>query len=81
MSHDVSLFFFAPVCLGEVYAVACNPNEATMVATGGGDDKGFLWKIGQDNWSELQGTSANLCFLLVRSPLPSHAFYKLVCFP
>ncbi|KAL6579947.1 hypothetical protein OROMI_007971 [Orobanche minor] len=27
-----------------------------LVATGGGDDKGFLWKIGQGDWSfELQG--------------------------
>ncbi|RWR89054.1 angio-associated migratory cell protein [Cinnamomum micranthum f. kanehirae] len=41
---------------GEVYTVVSNPNEATMVATGGGDDKAFLWKIGQTNWGfELQG--------------------------
>ncbi|KAA8522534.1 hypothetical protein F0562_013105 [Nyssa sinensis] len=41
---------------GELYAVACSPTDATLVATGGGDDKGFLWRIGQGDWaSELQG--------------------------
>lgn len=55
-----SFFFFFPVCTGEVYTVVSNPNDATMVATGGGDDKAFLWKIGQTNWGfELQGISAN----------------------
>lgn len=42
--------------LGELYIVACSPTEPTLVATGGGDDKGFLWKIGQGDWAfELQG--------------------------
>ncbi|KAL8488903.1 hypothetical protein ACS0TY_024993 [Phlomoides rotata] len=41
---------------GELYVAACSPTEATLVATGGGDDKGFLWKIGQGDWAfELQG--------------------------
>ncbi|TYH54824.1 hypothetical protein ES332_D09G197500v1 [Gossypium tomentosum] len=41
---------------GELYAVACNPTDPVLVATGGGDDKGFLWKIGHADWaSELQG--------------------------
>ncbi|XP_054822976.1 uncharacterized protein LOC129321280 [Prosopis cineraria] len=41
---------------GELYAVACSPTDETLVATGGGDDKGFLWRIGQGDWaSELQG--------------------------
>ncbi|KAF7820574.1 angio-associated migratory cell protein [Senna tora] len=41
---------------GELYTVSCSPTDATLVATGGGDDKGFLWKIGQGDWaSELQG--------------------------
>ncbi|KAK9056445.1 hypothetical protein SSX86_023806 [Deinandra increscens subsp. villosa] len=41
---------------GELYTVACSPTEAQLVATGAGDDKGFLWKIGQGDWAlELQG--------------------------
>ncbi|KAL6558130.1 hypothetical protein OROMI_018480 [Orobanche minor] len=40
----------------EVYAVVCSPADATLVATGGGDDKGYLWRIGQEDLSfELQG--------------------------
>ncbi|CAA6662070.1 unnamed protein product [Spirodela intermedia] len=40
----------------EVYAVMCSPTDPAMVATGGRDDKGFLWKIGRADWgSELQG--------------------------
>ncbi|KMZ70688.1 WD-40 repeat-containing protein [Zostera marina] len=35
---------------GEVYAVACSPTDATLVATGGGDDKGFMWRIGHGDW-------------------------------
>ncbi|KAF6149298.1 hypothetical protein GIB67_026154 [Kingdonia uniflora] len=41
---------------GELYTVACSPKVAGLVATGGGDDRGFLWKIGQGDWhQELQG--------------------------
>ncbi|XP_020231713.1 angio-associated migratory cell protein [Cajanus cajan] len=41
---------------GELYSVACSPTDVALVATGGGDDKGFLWKIGQGDWAfELQG--------------------------
>lgn len=41
---------------GELYTVACSPTNPQLVATGGGDDKGFLWKIGHGDWaSELQG--------------------------
>ncbi|MQL95166.1 hypothetical protein Taro_027828 [Colocasia esculenta] len=40
----------------EVYTVACSPSDASLVATGGGDDKGFCWKIGRADWNlELQG--------------------------
>lgn len=49
----VFFFFFT----GELYTVACSPTDARLVATGGGDDKGFLWRIGQGDWAfELQGT-------------------------
>lgn len=42
--------------VGELYTVVCSPADNTLVATGGGDDKGFLWRIGQGDWAvELQG--------------------------
>lgn len=40
---------------GELYTVASSPLDATLVATGGGDDKGFVWGIGQDWAFELEG--------------------------
>lgn len=41
---------------GELYTGVCSPTDATLVATGGGDDKGFMWRIGQGDWAfELQG--------------------------
>ncbi|CAN7130082.1 unnamed protein product [Brassica rapa subsp. narinosa] len=41
---------------GELYALACSPTDPTLVATGGGDDKGFLFKIGNGDWAaELPG--------------------------
>ncbi|KAK6153443.1 hypothetical protein DH2020_013082 [Rehmannia glutinosa] len=52
--------------LGELYTAACSPTDAALVATGGGDDKGFLWKISQGDWAfELQGhqdSVSSLCF-------------------
>jgi hypothetical protein len=39
-----------------LYTVSCSPTDPLLVATGGGDDKGFLWKIGLGDWaSELKG--------------------------
>ncbi|CAN1199847.1 Uncharacterized WD repeat-containing protein C25H1.08c [Linum perenne] len=35
----------------ELYAVACSPTDPLLVATGGGDDRGFLWKLGQGDWA------------------------------
>lgn len=41
---------------GELYTVACSPTDPLLVATGGGDDKGYLWRIGQGDWAqELRG--------------------------
>ncbi|KAK2404289.1 COMPASS H3K4 histone methylase component WDR5B [Trifolium repens] len=41
---------------GELYSVACSPTDTALVATGGGDDRGFLWKINNGEWaSELKG--------------------------
>ncbi|XP_057427558.1 uncharacterized protein LOC130720873 [Lotus japonicus] len=49
---------------GELYSVACSPTDATLVATGGGDDKGFFWRIGQGDWaSELQGHTDSIASL------------------
>ncbi|KAL1343513.1 hypothetical protein HN51_029887 [Arachis hypogaea] len=40
----------------ELYSAACSPSDATLVATGGQDDRGFLWNIGDEVWySELKG--------------------------
>lgn len=42
---------------GPVYSLACNPADATLVATGGGDDITFLWRIGEGDFHHtLQGT-------------------------
>ncbi|KAG6478658.1 hypothetical protein ZIOFF_062102 [Zingiber officinale] len=30
----------------EIYTVSCSPTDASLVATGGKDDRGFFWKIG-----------------------------------
>ncbi|KAK6938204.1 LOW QUALITY PROTEIN: WD40 repeat [Dillenia turbinata] len=49
---------------GELYTVACSPTDPTLVATGGGDDKGFLWKIGNGDWSfELAGQKESVTCL------------------
>lgn len=49
---------------GELYAVACSPTDPNLVATGGGDDKGFLWNICQGDWAfELQGHSDSISSL------------------
>eukprot|EP00850_Spirogloea_muscicola_P018239 SM000165S02200 [mRNA] locus=s165:94120:96844:+ [translate_table: standard] len=34
---------------GPVYAVACSPAELGLVASGGGDDVAYLWRIGADD--------------------------------
>lgn len=33
---------------GEVFAVACSPRDPLLVASGGIDDRGFLWRIGSE---------------------------------
>ena len=40
-----------------VYAVAFNPRSHSqdMVATGGGDDRAFVWRVGEDAFMENQG--------------------------
>lgn len=41
--------------------MVCSPIDATLVATGGGDDKGFMWKIGRGDFAqELSG----VCMIL-----------------
>ncbi|CAI0412172.1 unnamed protein product [Linum tenue] len=40
----------------EVYVAACSPTDPSLVATGGADERGFLWRIGQGDWAaELGG--------------------------
>ncbi|XP_026441873.1 angio-associated migratory cell protein-like isoform X1 [Papaver somniferum] len=49
---------------GELYKVACSPTDATLVATGGGDDKGVLWEKGVGDWAqELQGHKGSVSSL------------------
>ncbi|KAL6318264.1 hypothetical protein AAG906_035807 [Vitis piasezkii] len=49
---------------GELYTVACSPMDARLVATGGGDDKGFIWKIFDGDWAfELGGHKDSVCSL------------------
>jgi len=63
-NYDV-FFYFLNSCLGELYSVACSPTDADLVATAGGDDRGFLWKIGQGDWAfELQGICMTLELLM-----------------
>lgn len=51
------VYFSSLFWVDELYTVTCSPTDTTLVATGGGDDKGFLWRINQGDWaSEIQGT-------------------------
>ncbi|PKI62400.1 hypothetical protein CRG98_017206 [Punica granatum] len=54
------------------------PADAALVATGGGDDRGFLWKIGQGDWAlEIQGLKdsvSSLAFSNDRQLLASGSF-------
>jgi ribosome assembly protein SQT1 len=38
-----------------VYSVAWSPTQADLVATGGGDDRAFLWRVGQEAYEETGG--------------------------
>nr|XP_009614879.1 angio-associated migratory cell protein-like [Nicotiana tomentosiformis] len=41
---------------GEIYTVTCSPIVASLVATGGGDNRGFMWRIGQGDFAfEIEG--------------------------
>ena len=40
----------------EVFAAACSPVDASLVVSGGKDDRGFLWRIGSaEDVQELPG--------------------------
>jgi hypothetical protein len=39
-------FFYLFLGADEVFTVACSPTDASLVASGGKDDRGFLWRIG-----------------------------------
>ena len=40
----------------EVFAAACSPTDASLVVSGGKDDRGFLWRIGSaEDVQELPG--------------------------
>lgn len=53
---------------GELYTVTCSPTDASLVVTGGGDDRGFMWKIGQGDFAfELQGHTDSVSSLAFSS--------------
>ncbi|KAH9542366.1 hypothetical protein CY35_13G001800 [Sphagnum magellanicum] len=53
---------------GPVYSLACNPADATLVATGGGDDITFLWRIGEGDFHHtLQGHTDSVAALAFSS--------------
>ena len=51
-----------------VYAVACSPVDSDLVATGGGDDKAYIWRI-RDSVSPLELTSRNCRAMLKNSEI------------
>ena len=64
------LFFFFTFFLGadEAFTVACSPTDASLVASGGKDDRGFLWRIGSAEGAlELTGMVSLLSFWYVGS--------------
>jgi hypothetical protein len=39
-----------------VYSVACSPTDKGLVASGGGDDVTFIWRVGDaESHKQLQG--------------------------
>lgn len=67
---------------GELYTVACSPTDPLLVATGGGDDKGYLWRIGQGDWAQElrdhRDSVSSLAFSSDGQLLASGSFDKLV---
>ncbi|VAH26944.1 unnamed protein product [Triticum turgidum subsp. durum] len=46
----------------EVFAAACSPVDASLVVSGGKDDRGFLWRIGSEqDFQELTGHGDTVC--------------------
>lgn len=43
-----------------VYAVAWSPTGSDVVASGGGDDRAFVWQVGEDAYMETQGATFEL---------------------
>ncbi|GJM92247.1 hypothetical protein PR202_ga08692 [Eleusine coracana subsp. coracana] len=73
----------------EVYTVACSPTDASLVASGGKYDRGFLWRIGSAEGAlELTGTGFRSCLFALchsceylytaRAPISMQKTYALV---
>lgn len=43
-----------------VYAVAWCPTQPDLVATGGADDRAFIWRVGQDAYEQTGGATLEL---------------------
>ena len=57
--EDDSIHAFEAHSAG-VYAVAWSPVSEDLVATGGGDDRAFIWRVGEDAFLENQGHAIEL---------------------
>lgn len=62
-ANSLSILPFLFPGTDEVFTVACSPTDASLVASGGKDDRGFLWRIGSAEGAlELTGI---VCFVIV----------------
>lgn len=48
------------LCAAGVYAAAWHPTAPDTVATGGADDRAFIWRVGQDAYEESGGAVLEL---------------------
>lgn len=47
-------------CAGGVYSVAWSPRQADLVATGGADDRAYIWRVGQEAFEATGGAVLEL---------------------
>lgn len=87
----IRFLFFLFLATDEVFTVACSPTDASLVASGGKDDRGFLWRIGSpDSALELTGIVLFVIILIYWMPIihwnisivalrSVHASFSLIC--
>ncbi|KAF6173201.1 hypothetical protein GIB67_028499 [Kingdonia uniflora] len=67
--------------IGEVYTVVCSPHDASLVATRGQDDRGFLWKIGEKYWAQELKVLGSQTSISYRSSISFRIFQNLPYLP